>query len=182
MISTITAEELARKLGGYRSGRGWIARCPAHDDHSPSLSIRDAANKILVNCRAGCSQTDVIAALKVRGLWSVSDWTQQEKRAYAEQLKRDERDRRVARPFADVVTILSEWALKELSPFDLQRGPFTRLLMNLRTDAGMLAEYREWQARDPAWTRALVAAGRGCRQRLGVLIERFFIREVRHAA
>jgi putative DNA primase/helicase len=67
----IGAERIARALGGRRSGRGWIARCPAHSDHTPSLSIRNADdNKVLVRCFAGCDQERVIAALRARGLWS----------------------------------------------------------------------------------------------------------------
>ena len=42
----------------------WIARCPAHDDHSPSLSIRELADgRILIHDFAGCSATDVLTAL-----------------------------------------------------------------------------------------------------------------------
>ncbi len=29
----MTAETIARALGGRRTGGGWVARCPAHDDH-----------------------------------------------------------------------------------------------------------------------------------------------------
>jgi putative DNA primase/helicase len=44
---------------------------PAHDDHKPSLSIRDAdGGKVLVRCHAGCEQEQVIAALRSRGLWT----------------------------------------------------------------------------------------------------------------
>ncbi len=46
-----------------------MARCPAHDDRSPSLSIRPADGKVLVRCHAGCDQRDLIAALQERGLW-----------------------------------------------------------------------------------------------------------------
>jgi hypothetical protein len=47
-----------------------MARCPAHDDRTPSLSICDAEdNKVLVRCHAGCEQRDLIAALQSRGLW-----------------------------------------------------------------------------------------------------------------
>ena len=47
-----------------------MARCPAHDDRKPSLSIRDADDgKVLVRCHAGCDQARVIAALRSRGLW-----------------------------------------------------------------------------------------------------------------
>ncbi len=65
----MTAETIARALGGRKVGQGWTARCPAHDDREPSLSIRDADGKVLVRCHAGCNQRDVIAALKARGLW-----------------------------------------------------------------------------------------------------------------
>lgn len=65
----MTGEAIARALGGRKVGQGWTARCPAHDDREPSLSIRDANGKVLVRCHAGCDQRDVIAALKERGLW-----------------------------------------------------------------------------------------------------------------
>lgn len=35
------AAQIAAAPGGRQSGAGWVARCPAHDDHTPSLSIRD---------------------------------------------------------------------------------------------------------------------------------------------
>ncbi len=65
----MTAETIARALGGRKAGLGWIAHCSAHDDREPSLSIREADGKVLVRCHAGCDQRDVIAALKKRGLW-----------------------------------------------------------------------------------------------------------------
>jgi putative DNA primase/helicase len=65
-----TAETVARALGGKRQGDGWTARCPAHDDRAPSLSIGAADNgKLLVHCHAGCEQSEVVAALRARGLW-----------------------------------------------------------------------------------------------------------------
>jgi hypothetical protein len=52
-----------------RSGRGWTARCPAHEDRTPSLSITETADgKVLVKCWAGCSTESVLAALGLR--WS----------------------------------------------------------------------------------------------------------------
>ena len=68
----LDAREIALALGGHRSGRGYAARCPAHDDRKPSLSLRDAEGKVLVRCHAGCPQTAVIDALRSRGLWSDS--------------------------------------------------------------------------------------------------------------
>jgi putative DNA primase/helicase len=70
----MTAETIAKALGGRKAGGGWIARCPTHDDRDPSLSIRDADDgKVLVRCHAGCDQQKVIAALKARGIWQRTD-------------------------------------------------------------------------------------------------------------
>jgi putative DNA primase/helicase len=67
----LTAETIAKALGGRKAGGGWMARCPAHDDREPSLSICDADDgKVLVRCHAGCDQERVIAALRSRGLWT----------------------------------------------------------------------------------------------------------------
>jgi putative DNA primase/helicase len=67
----MTAETIAKALGGRKAGSGWTARCPAHDDRTPSLSIHDAQdNKVLVRCHAGCDQERVITVLRTRGLWA----------------------------------------------------------------------------------------------------------------
>ena len=67
----MNAEIIAKVLGGRKAGNNWVARCPAHDDREPSLSIRRAdGGKVLVRCHAGCDQQQVIAALRSRGLWS----------------------------------------------------------------------------------------------------------------
>lgn len=48
-----------------RTGPGrWIARCPAHDDRTPSLSMKEVEDgRLLLRCWAGCSAADVVAAL-----------------------------------------------------------------------------------------------------------------------
>jgi len=71
--SPVSAENLAQALGGKKSGQGWMARCPAHDDHDPSLSINEKDGKPLVYCHAGCSQKEVIDALRQCGLWSTNN-------------------------------------------------------------------------------------------------------------
>jgi len=67
---------LTLALGGRWHGRGGMASCPVvghgrglGDEH-PSLSISAGARQsIVVYCHAGCSQADVICALKALGLW-----------------------------------------------------------------------------------------------------------------
>jgi DNA primase len=66
----MNAKRIAEALGARRSGTGWVARCPAHEDLNPSLSISEVAGRILLHCHAGCPQADVIAVLRERGLWS----------------------------------------------------------------------------------------------------------------
>jgi len=42
----------------------WKARCPAHDDHSPSLSIKDLdGGRVLIHCHAGCSPESVVSSV-----------------------------------------------------------------------------------------------------------------------
>jgi hypothetical protein len=62
------AAEIARALGGRWSGAWWSCRCPAHDDRSPSLSIRDGDRRLIVRCWGGCDPRDVLAELRRRGL------------------------------------------------------------------------------------------------------------------
>ena len=53
---------LERFRGARRCGNGWIALCPAHEDHSPSLSIHERDGKILLHCHAGCTVEAICAA------------------------------------------------------------------------------------------------------------------------
>jgi hypothetical protein len=63
------AESLTRRIGGRWYGSYGAARCPAHDDRDPSLSIRDGERSVLFKCHAGCDSRDIIAALQRNGRW-----------------------------------------------------------------------------------------------------------------
>ena len=60
------AVSIARALGGKRSGRGWVCRCPSHNDHSPSLWVREAVggNGVSLVCFAGCDRAVVPEAIR----------------------------------------------------------------------------------------------------------------------
>lgn len=59
----MTPESLAERLGGRRSGDGWVARCPAHDDRNASLSIRTGdGGRTLAKCHAGCPFEAIVRA------------------------------------------------------------------------------------------------------------------------
>jgi hypothetical protein len=57
-------ELLVRFPGAQRSGNGYAAKCPAHEDNRASLSIGQADDgKLLVHCHAGCEASAIVAAL-----------------------------------------------------------------------------------------------------------------------
>ena len=59
-------EDLLTKLTQVKpQHRGWVARCPAHEDHSPSLHITGGTSLILLHCFAGCSFEAICAALQI---------------------------------------------------------------------------------------------------------------------
>lgn len=66
----MTAAALAGHLHARPAGDGrWLARCPAHADHTPSLAIREGgAGRLLLRCWAGCDTAAVLAAAGLK--WS----------------------------------------------------------------------------------------------------------------
>ena len=62
----MTVENLLDHLEKVRQpGAGrWIARCPAHDDKGPSLSIRELEDgRVLLHCFAGCEVEAILDAV-----------------------------------------------------------------------------------------------------------------------
>jgi hypothetical protein len=56
----------------------WTACCPAHDDKTPSLSLKDAGDRLLLHCFAGCSVHDICTAIDI----GVHDLFADEKKAH----------------------------------------------------------------------------------------------------
>lgn len=61
-------ESLISRLEKVRAtGPGtWLACCPAHEDRSPSLSIRESQGVILLHCFAGCAVDSVVSAVGMK--------------------------------------------------------------------------------------------------------------------
>lgn len=58
---------LQRLKGVRRSGKGWTARCPAHDDQRNSLSISEGeGGRLLLYCHAGCTFEAICRAAGIR--------------------------------------------------------------------------------------------------------------------
>lgn len=63
---TEPVELLLSRLENVRANRNgtWVARCPAHDDRSPSLNVSEGDDgKVLIHCFAGCGAADVVEAV-----------------------------------------------------------------------------------------------------------------------
>ena len=78
--TAVSAAQIVRALACDRPGctchaaevgRG-KTHCPAHNDANPSFTVRQQDGKVLVKCQVGCSQQDVIDALRARGLWGTA--------------------------------------------------------------------------------------------------------------
>lgn len=71
-------DQLLNKLEAVRrSASGWTARCPAHEDHHPSLHIKIGDDgRILLHCFGGCSPEAVVGAigLSMRDLFDSSTY------------------------------------------------------------------------------------------------------------
>lgn len=61
------SEILARFPTATNSGDGWKAKCPAHNDGTPSLLIREGDDgRTLLHCHAGCTPQAICAAIGLR--------------------------------------------------------------------------------------------------------------------
>ncbi len=63
-----STEAILAKLRAVRkTGNGWLAQCPVHDDRHPSLAIAEGDDgRVLVKCHAGCATQATVAALGLR--------------------------------------------------------------------------------------------------------------------
>lgn len=92
------AEQITRHLRGQWHGAYGSARCPAHDDHSPSLSLADGERgRLLLKCHRGCSYEAIRNALDLPALPAPPDMGDTARRAdrNAHNVKRARQARRL---------------------------------------------------------------------------------------
>ena len=66
-MSPSNIEQVLSRLEGVRRvNGGYVAKCPAHQDRNPSLSIKESEGKLLLFCHAGCSFKEVLNALGIK--------------------------------------------------------------------------------------------------------------------
>jgi hypothetical protein len=172
----MTAATIANQLGGRKSGTGFMARCPAHKDSSPSLSVKDTDGRVLVHCFAGCDQSEVLAALRGLGLWPERerrrDWTPEDRERWAAERRELERDLPDARHWKRAAVSMAEAILDQLKAalFDPTQsqpeigeiGLLTSMLARLEGlgDAALVEEYRAQCAASPGMAWAMVKSAR----------------------
>lgn len=154
------ARQIVAALDGHWNGDTGMCRCPAHDDRTPSLSVRLGRQAILFHCFAGCPNAAVIAALARRGIASRDlfnpDGTPGPKRP-----RQQGADRNALRLWLEAAALGASPAERYLrqrgllaSPADLRFHPHTPLgprgevrflpamLAAVRSDCGVIAVHR----------------------------------------
>ena len=65
MSAIVGAERLLSRLDRVKpkGQNSWMAVCPAHDDGTPSLSIADVGDRVLIHCYAECESRAILAAV-----------------------------------------------------------------------------------------------------------------------
>jgi len=76
----IAFSTLVDHLRARRSGSEYIARCPAHNDTKPSLTLSQNGDRILMHCFAGCEFNSIVGALG----YQQSDFYEDRKRSKSE--------------------------------------------------------------------------------------------------
>ena len=114
---------LARLHGVIRTGASrWSARCPAHDDRSPSLGVRLDGERLLFHCHAGCAPEAVLAAVGLT--WSdlyPDPWVAARHAACA-QSAHAARRQQARRALHNGIDIAIERMILRIAAADLRRG------------------------------------------------------------
>ncbi len=75
------------------TSHGWQARCPAHDDRHPSLTVKEGDKGLLVKCWSGCDLEAICAAVHIRVADLFYKTTSDRRTIRAERLVRQKRQR-----------------------------------------------------------------------------------------
>lgn len=153
--------EIVSALGGRLYGNRGVAYCPSHDDgNRPSLSVAERDGKILVHCFAGCTQSEVLDALRERGLWPEPE---RRPRPYARPVDPAfGADLNNARYWQYSVLAVADQMLAAMRTTDPDRRAVTRYSDRIRqsTDLDLVALYREHRRDDARMVGAMVAVAR----------------------
>ena len=159
MNNPTTAHDILAELHGTldkskRTGDTLKARCPAHEDKTPSLSVKigDNGDCVVMHCFTGCGTEDVLGALgwKMADLFATNDaWRSHEARDITDE--KDAAKREASCLPRDTPSRVRMW-IEALTDADLDAQ--LRVLH-------LIAESPEWAALGPALRIAVVGAIKG---------------------
>jgi hypothetical protein len=107
-------ENLLSRLAKVKGRAGnYTACCPAHEDKSPSLAVKEQDGKIILHCFAGCSVENIVGAV---GMDMTDLFPPSDKPAYTPQPK--------VRFFAsDLLRVIAlEAAIVSVAAYDMAHG------------------------------------------------------------
>lgn len=140
----MSAAAIVAALGG----RHHSARCPVcadvgRDRKGNNLSVNERDGRVLVHCFAGCDQSNVIAALRRRGLWPEREpgaRTHHERRDWARKNEEAEGILAYERAARRRLEQLKAEAIRECRWNDLTA--LSGRLFRLQSATGLVADYR----------------------------------------
>ena len=116
----MTVQELLSRLERVsKTPTGWMARCPAHEDTRPSLSVSATDDgRILLRCFAGCELDAIVGALRleVRDLFADGPQPVGAERGTGVVLSRHELETFLVETEDEVVTLRLEKARRRFEP------------------------------------------------------------------
>ena len=129
----MTVEDLLPRLEAVRrTSRGFQARCPAHPDKTPSLSVSEGERGILLKCWSGCTLREICESLGVEQrelFWGALDLDPLRRRKAAQQRDRQRHIReRIAHQHGTLIDALKAAGIEvEKREVTLPEGPLRTL-------------------------------------------------------
>lgn len=172
------AYDLAGRLDARRVAAGWIARCPAHIDRTPSLRISEGRDgRILVRCFAGCEIEKVVDTLGLRLTDLFSD-TQRVADSHASKrryMNAAEIEEALKNELSRILAAESEFCEFEVEELTRHRNA-AREVIERRYGCALKRERAPfWEvephALDPAWALCVAHAMRVAAERSGIRIQ-----------
>lgn len=59
----MSVERILERLDGVKGNGPWMAKCPSHEDRTPSLRIDVKDGRTLIKCFAGCEPLDILESI-----------------------------------------------------------------------------------------------------------------------
>ena len=150
MTNRDPVQELLARLSGVKKSRdGWMARCPAHDDKNPSLSVkRGDDGQAVVHCFAGCTPDAIVSAIG----WQLADLFPSNDGSSPAPRRKVGSERKPTRTYAtpdDVVDSLLQ--TPELHGGKVTRHNYTESFIVLRFDLPGGKSFRPIHRTDSGW-------------------------------